>query len=93
MDELHLELEEKHGVSVSASTIWRTLVKGGHSMKKVTSYINWAEYIRLTTTFSSCMALERSMEKRSIFATWIRTYEPNQLVFVDESSVDCRTTY
>ena len=53
LDELCLELEEKHGVSVLASMIWRTLVKGGYSMKKVTSYINWAEYIRLTTTFSS----------------------------------------
>ena len=37
LDELRLELEEKHGVSVAMSTIWRTLVKGGYSMKKVCS--------------------------------------------------------
>jgi transposase len=35
LDELRLELQETCGVSVSMSTIWRTLVKGGYSMKKV----------------------------------------------------------
>ena len=35
LDELQLELQEKFGVSVSLSTIWRTLRKGGYSMKKV----------------------------------------------------------
>lgn len=38
-------------------------------------------------------ALERSAEKRAAFAARIGTYEPNQLVFVDKSSVDQRTTY
>ena len=28
-----------------------------------------------------------------MFAAQIGMYEPNQLVFVDESAVDCRTTY
>jgi Transposase len=35
LDELRLELQEVCGVSVSLSTIWRTLVKSGYSMKKV----------------------------------------------------------
>ena len=35
LDELWLELQERHGVSVSISTILRTLIKGGYSMKKV----------------------------------------------------------
>ena len=35
LDELRLELQEKFGVSVSLSTIWRTLKKGGYTMKKV----------------------------------------------------------
>jgi len=35
LDELRLELQEKLGVSVSLSTIWRTLKKSGYSMKKV----------------------------------------------------------
>jgi hypothetical protein len=39
------------------------------------------------------IALERSEEKRARFAARIGTYEPEQLVFVDESSVDRRTTY
>jgi hypothetical protein len=39
------------------------------------------------------IALERSEQKRAEFACRIGTYEPEQLVFVDESSVDRRTTY
>ena len=35
LDELRLELQERLGVSVSTSTIWRTLRKGGYTMKKV----------------------------------------------------------
>ena len=35
LDELQLELIKKHGVGVGTSTIWRTLVKGGYTMKKV----------------------------------------------------------
>ena len=35
LDELQLELQERHGVSVSISTIGRTLKRGGYSMKKV----------------------------------------------------------
>jgi transposase len=35
LDELRLELQERLGVSVSISTIWRTLRRGGHTMKKV----------------------------------------------------------
>ena len=35
LDELHKELQDICGVSVSLSTVWRTLVKGGYSMKKV----------------------------------------------------------
>ena len=38
-------------------------------------------------------AIERSAELRSEFAARIGTYEANQLVFVDESAVDRRTTY
>lgn len=38
-------------------------------------------------------AIERSAEMRERFASRIGTYEPEQLVFVDESAVDRRTTY
>ena len=93
LDELCLELEENHGVSIATSTIWRTLVKGGYSMKKARSQTNWAEYVTNSMFQLSRTALERSIEKRSMFTARIGTYEPNQLVFVDESAVDCCTTY
>jgi hypothetical protein len=35
LDELRQELLDTCGVSVSESTVWRTLIKGGYSMKKV----------------------------------------------------------
>lgn len=38
-------------------------------------------------------ALERSAEKRAAYAARIGTYDPNQIVFVDECSVDRRATY
>ena len=41
----------------------------------------------------TCQAIERSVEKRAEFAARIGTYEADQLVFVDESTVDCRTMY
>ena len=40
LDKLQLELMEKHGIKVVISTIWRTLVKHGYSMKMVHSESN-----------------------------------------------------
>ena len=45
LDELRLELQEVCGVSISLSTIWRTLKKGGYSMKKVR---NWWPHILMS---------------------------------------------
>jgi hypothetical protein len=39
------------------------------------------------------VAAEHSAEKRLDYITRISQYQANQLVFVDESSVDRRTTY
>jgi len=39
-------------------------------------------------------AIERSAAKRAAFVTKVGwNYTPDQLVFVDESSCDCRTSY
>ena len=38
-------------------------------------------------------AIERNAELRADFAARIGTYDADQLVFVDESAVDRRTTY
>ena len=46
------------------------------------------EYLQL-----SRIAIERSAEKRAKFVAHIGTYKADQLVFVDESAVDQRTTY
>lgn len=39
------------------------------------------------------VAIERSTEKRAEFCARIGTYDPGQLVFVEESAVDRRTSY
>jgi len=39
------------------------------------------------------VAMERSLEKHAEYIARIGQYDPKQLVFVDESSVDRRTTY
>ena len=41
----------------------------------------------------SRIALERNAEARAEFSTRIGQYQPDQIVFVDESSVDRRTPY
>ncbi|KAK7026959.1 Homeodomain-like protein, partial [Favolaschia claudopus] len=77
LEELQLGLEETCGRSVSLSTIWRALKRSGYTMVKITR-----------------VAAERSVVKRAQFK--YRTgllYSPWQLVFVDESSCDRRTSY
>lgn len=37
--------------------------------------------------------MERNAQARAEFGARIGEYRPDQLVFVDESAVDCRTTY
>ena len=41
----------------------------------------------------SLVAMERSAQKRLEYLTRIGNYTAEQLIFVDESSVDRRTTY
>ncbi|KIK94858.1 hypothetical protein PAXRUDRAFT_142006, partial [Paxillus rubicundulus Ve08.2h10] len=41
----------------------------------------------------TCVAVEQSAQKRLEYFTRIGQYGPQQLAFVDESSIDCRTTY
>jgi transposase len=76
LDELKEMLEVTCGVSVSRSTVWRTLRRAGFTMKKITR-----------------VAAERSGQKRLEYIARIGKYSADQLVFVDESSVDRRTTY
>jgi hypothetical protein len=57
-----------------------------HTISIVTSLLIFS--LQLTR-----QAIERSAELRAEFAARIGSYDANQLVFVDESAVDRRTTY
>jgi hypothetical protein len=57
LDELREELKEECGVSINLSTIWRTLVRSGYTMKKVWVCLIYAILFLLNKTpaaFSSC---------------------------------------
>jgi hypothetical protein len=86
LDELQEMLVVTQGVQVSKSTIWRRLKAGGFTLKKVCHIIQ-------DTTTNLSNAAERSAEKRLEYFVRISQYTASQLIFVDESSVDRRTTY
>ncbi|CAA7260824.1 unnamed protein product [Cyclocybe aegerita] len=75
------KLQESLGIMcqshASIPTIWRTLRRAGYRMKKL-----------------SQNAVKRSARKCARYILKIATkYQSNQLVFVDKSAADCRTTY
>lgn len=59
-------------------------VRDGIEVRRTSNYI----YFQLTR-----IAMERNAQHRAEYAARIGDYMPNQLVFVDESAVDHRTTY
>ena len=76
LHELKADLEENHGVSVDISTIHRTLRRRGFTLKK--------------NCFIPSERVEESRAKYQIEVT--QNYHPEQLVFVDESALNCLTT-
>ncbi|KAF5373459.1 hypothetical protein D9615_009436 [Tricholomella constricta] len=77
LDEVREQLEQASGTKVSLATVWRGLRKRGFTLKQL-----------------SKSAMERNEDKRLHYIYKMGSkYEPNQLVFVDESSFDRRTTY
>jgi transposase len=95
LDELQEQLQDLHGVSVDISTVWRALAKRGFTLKKVwhtQSYSSLA-HARNTTKITKT-AMERNEATRLAYSYRMGLrYEPNQLVFVDESSFDRRASY
>ena len=83
----------QHGISVSLSTIQRSLSALGYSKKKVHPFI--ATLVSLISSFSqlSKIAAERCEDARDRFLLEISKESPEQLVFVDETSVNILTTY
>jgi len=92
LDELQDALHTIHGITTSLSTIWRALRRSGLSMKKVCwsflLHIHSSNNYKLTR-----VAAERSAIKRAEYVARIGFYSREQLVFVDESAADRRTTY
>lgn len=95
LDELRKELVAVTGKPVSDSTVWRALRRSGYTMKKVCNIIaNLLLPLAKTCTKLTKVAIERNELKREEFRQHMAlSYLPDQLVFVDESACDRRTTY
>ena len=93
LDEMRLELEATFGKPVSISMIWRTLTAAGYTMKKVRSLAFLRKCLLTCIIQLTRVAIERNAEKRANFAARMGAYDPEQLIFVDESAVDRRTAY
>ncbi|KIJ52296.1 hypothetical protein M422DRAFT_89347, partial [Sphaerobolus stellatus SS14] len=77
LDELQEMLKQRCGKKVSVSTIWRAFSQAGFTMKKITK-----------------VACEHCAQKQAEYVQCIGSnYLSEQLVFVDESSFNQRTTY
>ncbi len=93
LDELRKELEAVAGKKVSDSTVWCALRRSGYTMKKVSSgcvsmSANLIVHVQLTK-----IVIERNELKHEEFRQHMAlSYLPDQLVFVDESACDRRTT-
>ncbi|KAH9991333.1 hypothetical protein BJV74DRAFT_795937 [Russula compacta] len=72
LDEVQAGLENNCGETVSMMSVWQAIHRSGYSLKNVT-----------------CVAMEMSTEKHAAFTFQIGImYSPEQLVFIDECSVD-----
>ena len=65
LDELRLELQERLGISVSMSTIWRALRKGGYTMKRVRYVMIDQLSSRFTNSIHSSLASQWSEVPRN----------------------------
>lgn len=93
LDELQDSLLENLGVEASKQTVWRALKRSGFSMKQVSTLggISTATSHSLQLTKA---AIERSAIKRAEYTAKIGwRYTPEQLVFLDESACNRKTTY
>ena len=76
LDELQWLLEERCGVQVNASTIWRSLLHSGLTMKRITK-----SALERNEEYRAAFRMEYGIQ-----------YTPQQTIFVDESSFDCCTS-
>lgn len=81
---------DHRGVDVSDATIWRTLIRAGYSYKTVR--MATAVCHMLTKPQITKAARERSAAKRAEYIEKISSFHANELIFIDESSFDKRTT-
>lgn len=86
LEELCVQLQSHSGIQVSTSMIWRALTRGGYTMKKV-SHRGTLQSVDSQFPQLSRVAIKRSKELRDEYLLRIGNYEPEQLVFVDKSSI------
>jgi hypothetical protein len=61
LDELRLELEQRYGVTVNSSTVWRALRRSGYTMKMVSLTVIFL--LLLTAKITSCLVRQLSDQR------------------------------
>lgn len=93
LDEIKELLEDRIGVEVDESTIWRSLRRSGFTIKKVRIQSSNCNLHNHHIQQLTREALKRSAAKQAAFRyEYGICYSPEQTVFVDESSFDRRTS-
>lgn len=93
LDELQDSLLENLGVGASKQTVWRALKRSGFTMKQVSTLDGFSTAKSYPQQLTKA-AIERSAIKRAEYTAKIGwRYTPEQLVFLDESACNRKTTY
>jgi hypothetical protein len=90
IDDLRKQLMNERNVQASVSTIWRGLQKANYSLKVVSTAIVLVSHAH--TPQITKAARERNWKRRAEFMEEIVKFQPHELVFIDESSFDRRTS-
>ena len=90
MTDLQKHLADDRDKLVDISTIWRGLRRAGWSLKCV-SYLLPAMSLLISEQLTKA-ARERNWFKRAQYLAEVSQYLPHELVFIDESSFDRRTS-
>jgi hypothetical protein len=92
LDEIQAQLQQQHGLIIGISTIWETLTELGLIHKKVSYNQSLCDNPHTSLQLSKAAA-ERNAACRAHYQFQIGAESPERLVFIDESHIDCHTTY
>lgn len=86
----YIEAIVKRSPTITLRELNHALVRAGHPSYSHSALSKTLKRLGLTRKVTFRIAREQSMQKRAAFVREMGLYEPQQLVFIDESAVDWR---